>query len=107
MQVSFSMGGLVVTVASGFFVLRSREEKATLKSKYEQVYAAASQMYATPHSHGRSRYFGCSSNQAIKAVPLPLCARHLTPAKQQKWQAATTPVGAAFTIWQGVCGLVL
>lgn len=47
MQVSFSSGGLVVTAASGFFVLRSREEKATLKPEYEQVYAAASQMYAT------------------------------------------------------------
>lgn len=48
MQVSFSVGGLVVTVASGFFVLRSREEKNTLKPKYEQVDAAASQIYATP-----------------------------------------------------------
>lgn len=47
MQVSFSVGGLVVTVASGFFVLGSREEKATLKPKYEQVYAAASLIYAT------------------------------------------------------------
>lgn len=49
MQVSFSTGGLAVTVSSGFFLLGSREEKDTLKPKYEQVYAAASQMYETPH----------------------------------------------------------